>query len=339
MMKKAIVVLLCSLIAANVIAQSNRFLIAFGSCNDQDRTQEMWNEIIAQHPDVWIWVGDNIYSDFKNPAGRPALYQKQKSNADYQRLIATCQVTGTWDDHDYGVNDGGKNYGLKKQSQQLAMDFLGFDKNNPVRHHEGIYNSVEYGRGKQKIKIINLDTRTFRDTVLRENYVDTLSGKKMYRMLPNLSGDILGEHQWAWLKQELKNTSAKVVIVNSSIQVLPRQHRFEKWANLPKAKERLLSLLSESGKNIILISGDRHVAEFSKTQMANGKALYEFTSSGLTHTWAEPWKEDNEFRIGELVIEKNFGIIQIDWKGSEPTIEMRVMGLRQQVFNKVSFSF
>ncbi|MFM8744261.1 MAG: alkaline phosphatase family protein, partial [Cytophagales bacterium] len=61
--------------------------------------------------------------------------------------------------------------------------------------------------------------------------------------------------------------------------------------------------------------------------------------SGLTHTWAEPWKEDNEFRIGELVIQKNFGIIQIDWKGSEPTIEMRVMGLRQQVFNKVSFSF
>lgn len=318
--------------------QNNKFIIAIGSCNDQDRPQEMWKEVIAQHPNVWIWMGDNIYSDFKKPEAREALYEKQKSNPDYQKLISTCSVTGTWDDHDYGVNDGGKNYGLKGEAQRLAMQFIGFEKNNPVWNHEGIYNSVEYGLEERKIKVINLDTRSFRDTVYRQNYFDSVTNKKLYRMVPNKSGDMLGETQWAWLAQELKNTTAKVVIINSSVQVLPAQHRFEKWSNLPQARERLLKLISDSQKNVIIISGDRHIAEYSKLKLANGKNLFEFTSSGLTHTWAEPWTEDNDYRVGPLVIQRNFGIIEVDWKNKAPNITMKIMGLRHKVFNEVSFS-
>jgi alkaline phosphatase D len=33
-------------------------------------------------------------------------------------------VIGTWDDHDYGLNDAGKEYSGKVFSQRLMLDFL-----------------------------------------------------------------------------------------------------------------------------------------------------------------------------------------------------------------------
>ncbi|MEM1358390.1 MAG: hypothetical protein AAGF89_09335, partial [Bacteroidota bacterium] len=39
------------------------FVIAFGSCNNQRRAQDYWPVIGEKKPDVWLWLGDNIYSD------------------------------------------------------------------------------------------------------------------------------------------------------------------------------------------------------------------------------------------------------------------------------------
>ncbi|MCR9083112.1 MAG: alkaline phosphatase family protein, partial [Cyclobacteriaceae bacterium] len=35
--------------------------IAFGSCNRQNRPQPLWQPIVSDNPDLWIWMGDNIY--------------------------------------------------------------------------------------------------------------------------------------------------------------------------------------------------------------------------------------------------------------------------------------
>ena len=37
--------------------------IAFGSCNKQDKDQSFWSVIQAHNPDLWLWLGDNIYAD------------------------------------------------------------------------------------------------------------------------------------------------------------------------------------------------------------------------------------------------------------------------------------
>ncbi|MFN3939545.1 MAG: alkaline phosphatase D family protein, partial [Chitinophagales bacterium] len=87
-------------------------------------------------------------------------------------------------------------------------------------------------------------------------------GKKVY--LPNTSGDILGEAQWQWLENELKNSTADVHIICTSIQIIPEQHRFEKWSNFPKARERMFALVQRyKPGQVVFISGDRHIAEVS----------------------------------------------------------------------------
>ncbi|MFY8036906.1 MAG: hypothetical protein ACOVMQ_07045 [Cyclobacteriaceae bacterium] len=99
-MKSLSMCLLVLLYTLQLTAQSKETIIAFGSCDDEDEPQEMWKEVIAQKPIVWIWGGDNVYADTHDMNVLKAKYDKQKSNPDYQKLMRMCTITGTWDDHD-----------------------------------------------------------------------------------------------------------------------------------------------------------------------------------------------------------------------------------------------
>jgi len=321
-------------------SQKNETVIAFGSCDDENRPQELWNDIVKQKPALWIWGGDNIYADSGDTLNLKARYTKQKSDPGYQQLLKTCSVTGTWDDHDYGTNDGGKYWPHKDESKRMALWFLGFPTTNPVWNHPGMYNSMTLGEGQTKIKIINLDTRYFRDTVYKVYYKPPGTEKKEYKYEPNLTGDVLGETQWKWFEDEIKNSDAVFFIVNSSIQFLSDEHRFEKWANFPSARKRFLDLLAKLNKNVLIISGDRHIAEFSKISLPGIKTpVYEFTSSGLTHTWPEKWPENNKYRVGELIVQKNFGLLKIDWHKKDFTVTMQIRGKDDQVFQEEKISY
>ncbi|MGC4023120.1 MAG: alkaline phosphatase D family protein [Cyclobacteriaceae bacterium] len=308
-------------------------IIAFGSCSDQKRPQELWPEVVKQKPVIWIWGGDNVYADTGDTTQLKAMYAKQKSDSGYQKLLKLCPVTGTWDDHDYGTNDGGRFWPHRDDFKKLELQFLDIPKTNPVWSHQGIYNSMTLGKGKDKIKIINLDTRYFRDTLVKVYYKPEGTEKKEYRYQVNEAGDILGEAQWKWLESELKNSDASFFIINSSIQALAEDHRFEKWVNFPQARQHLLEVLAASKKRILIISGDRHIAEFSKVDLPGSDfPLYDFTSSGLTHTWPEKWVEENRHRVGNIVIEKNFGIIKVDWHKKDFKVTLQIRGKNDQVF-------
>ena len=121
--------------------------IAFGSCSDQKRPQPLWDDIVAQKPDLWVWLGDNIYGDSESMDTLRAKYAQQKANPVYQQLRQSTSIIGVWDDHDYGVNDGGKEYPKRKESQQVMLDFLDVPANSPLRTQEGAY-SVAYLRAE-----------------------------------------------------------------------------------------------------------------------------------------------------------------------------------------------
>lgn len=289
--------------------------LAFGSCNRQDLPQPLWKPILADQPDLWIWMGDNIYGDSPNMDTLKAKYARQNGVADYQALKAQAPIIGIWDDHDYGINDGGKFYAQKKESKDLMFDFLDVPADAPERTHEGAYSSHLYGKGDDLVKVILLDARYFRDTLERIN--------RVYQI--NENGKVLGEAQWKWLENELKSSPAKVNLIISGIQMLPTEHAYEKWANFPKERERLLDLISKSGaKTPILLSGDRHIAEIMKLRderFPNG--IFEITSSGLTHTWSEVGEEANQYRIEDLIAKLNYGLAQIDWEKNQITFEVK----------------
>jgi alkaline phosphatase D len=291
--------------------------IAFGSCSRQSLPQLLWDDIAAQKPDVWVWLGDNIYGDSENMDTLRAKYAIQKSNPVYQQLRQSASIIGIWDDHDYGVNDGGKEYPKRKESQQVMLDFLDESANSPLRKQEGAYSAHSYGPKGQRVKVILLDARYFRDPLKKENKIN----------VPDPSGDILGETQWTWLEKELTSSDADVHIIGSGIQVLPEEHVYEKWANFPTARKRLLDLLGKTKpKGALLISGDRHMAEVSKTDVPGlGYALFDITSSGLTHVSA-PHDEANRYRVGPIVSKLNYGLITINWNAKPLTATVQING-------------
>jgi len=303
-------------------------IIAFGSCNKLDKPQNIWEAVSANHPQLWIWLGDIIYGDTTDMRALAKMYKTQKNNPGYKSLRQTAQVIGIYDDHDYGANDAGATYPFKKQSKKILMDFLDVPLRAPVRRREGAYTSYTFGTAPQSIKVIVLDTRYFRDSLQADP-------TKQRRYLPNLEGDILGEEQWKWLEEELQNSTANLNILCSSIQILPDEHAYEKWSNFPASRKRLLSLIYQiQPKNLLLLSGDRHMAEISRMDIQGlPYPLYDFTSSGLTHIRSTK-DEPNRYRVGEMQVKRNFGILKIQWNNDRPVVTMQIRGLQNELFQE-----
>lgn len=280
--------------------------IAFGSCNRQREPQDYWATIGNHHPDAWLWLGDNVYSDTDDMVRMAADYEQQKTAPAYAAFAAaTPLIYGVWDDHDYGLNDGGKEWPHKDAAKTEMLRFLDVPEDAAVRSRAGGYQSYLIGAGAHVIKVILLDTRYFRDPVAPPTEAGHRYGK-------NKDGDILGEAQWAWLEAELTGSSAAAHVIASSIQVLPQEHGYEKWENFPAARQRLLALLATTRPRMpLLLSGDRHLAEISNV-LVGDYPVYEITSSGLTHSY-EAANEPNEHRISPLVGVKNYGLLHYVW--------------------------
>lgn len=305
--------------------ESADFTIAFGSCNKQNLPQPLWEPIISNNPDVFIWGGDNIYADTEDMNKMEQDYKIQKSNPGYQKLSSSTPVLGTWDDHDYGKNDAGAHWEYKEESQQEFLDFLDVPQNDERRQREGVYHSQLFKQEDGSVNVILLDTRYFRSDLMK-------SQEKGKRYDANRKGTVLGEAQWKWLEGELKNSKADFNVIVSSIQFLSAEHGFETWGNFPEEMERLIGLISSSAaENIVLLSGDRHISEFSKTEIPSLKyPLIDFTSSGLTHTYTSFSGEPNQYRVGEVVSDLSFGLLFFDFREKKITMQMRGVGNRLQ---------
>ena len=280
--------------------------IGFGSCNRIDLDQKIWDVIANQSMDAWVWLGDIVYTEEENMNDLALKYSIQKSLPAYRKLSSKANIFGVWDDHDFGKNDGGSEFRKKQQSRDLLFDFLDLSTDHPARSRNGAYQSYCFGVERQKVCLYLLDVRYF-----KEEYEKDLGLKQRYK---KNNGSLLGEEQWRWLEKELLKNDAEVNLLAGGIQLISSEHAYEKWANFPKARQRLLNLLKENKiKNPIYLSGDRHFAEVSVIELLPNYKLYDITSSGLTHSYEDLEEEFNSKRISPLITSKNFGMIRWNW--------------------------
>ncbi len=280
----------------------------------------MWDPILSNEPQVFIWGSDIIYSDTYDMSIMSNAYQKMKNDSAYMNLKENLSVLGVWDEHAYGLNDGGANYSQKDSVQQIFLDFFDVDSLDNRRKQKGIYNSKLFKIDDYSINIILLDTRYFRSELTKDP-----EGKKRYIPNNNSESTMLGTEQWNWLENELTSSKANFNIIMSSIQFLSYEHGFESWGNMPNEINKMEEILAGSNaKGIILLSGDRHIAEISKANVPGMTyPLIDFTSSGMTHSYDTFKGESNPYRVSEVVSKKNFGILRIDLTNNLVKMEIR----------------
>lgn len=314
--------------------------IAFGSCNDAKR-QSLWGRMREIQPDSLIMLGDNVYADTKVGAGPGGMdlvfgskfidatkrdfeenYRLLKEDSDFIELVemvggysAEGRLLATYDDHDYGINNGDRSFANKNDSQTAFWNFLEVAEDSPLRSQDGVYNSrtitVPIGGRDFVYKVIMLDTRSNK----QEQHFPSLSKQENAALVE--TGDFLGEAQWQWLEQEMADDSVDMILLGSGIQVIPTDKILEEaWHEFPNARKRLLALIQLTREhytpNVFVLSGDVHTGEVlqgkwhceeqeedrgaggEKEEAAAMRHFYEFTSSGISHTFTrttrkKPW--------------------------------------------------
>ncbi len=278
------------------IVKADSIKFGLGSCLDQDYPQPIWQSIQNEDLNYFIFLGDNVYGDVPSGSLRKMrrAYQKQKSIL--PDFLDEINILSIWDDHDYGINDGGSDYRNKQRSQKMFLDFWEIPKDDLRHKREGIYFSQEEIFFNKKFKLIFLDTRYFRSE---------LKGRKgRYAKNNEPNATILGIEQWKWLEDQL-NQDFDFLMIFSSIQIIPQDHGFEKWDNFPKERDKILNMIKKYKDQTILFSGDRHRSGIYKKD-----GIIEVTASSMNKPGSTLFETDN-YLIGKTYPQANYSILEI----------------------------
>lgn len=325
LVKQLLLLVLLYAFVPHTLAQTTT--IAFASCiNDERPNHPIWNVLLDSHPEVTIFMGDNVYLNLTKFNANSTMeefdadYDRLAKMTTFQALRESSQILAIWDDNDYGQRDGDGSFELKEISKQKFLKFWKIDPNSARAKRAGNYDSVWIGEGEQKIQVILSDTRYFRSSWKRDSNAKECSSGNIVPM-EDRDATMLGAAQWNWLEQQLKEPAALRIFV-SGIQVIPVDHCFERWAGMPHERHRLLQLLSQANSRTIILSGDRHLAETSRFSQGIDRELLEFTSSSLTSRIGWGVDEKNRYRMTDDNIRvNNFGLLTVDWQQAELTVE------------------
>ena len=300
--------------------------IAFGSCGSQNNELPIFNTVALHQPDLFIFLGDNIYGDTEDMQVLRNKYNQLGNKQSYINMKNNTSILATWDDHDYGWNDAGKYYEYKEESKEIFLDFFEEPITSTRRQHPGIYHSEICTINDKTLQIILLDNRTFRSNLLKyggevdddDRYTYSLD----YAPHTNSDSTLLGNEQWIWLEKELQK-NADLRLICSGTQFGIEYNGYEAWANFPHEQQKFIDLIKQTNANgVVFLTGDVHYAEISKIEEEGIYPIYDFTSSGLSSTWE--FSTPNINRIKGPVMENHFGLLTINWEEIDPKIDMEV---------------
>jgi alkaline phosphatase D len=285
------------------------FRIAFGSCCriQFDPDQRIWDTVRALEPDMFLWLGDNIYADSDQPAAIADLYGRGRVVPRLEPLLRGTPQLATWDDHDFGYNDSDGLSPFKAQSLEVFRRYWANpsygEPGNP-----GVYFRQHYGG----VDFFVLDGRYHRDPTDKP---DT-AAKTM-----------LGAAQKAWLKRELKAsvTPFKVLAIGGGWSSAEREDGGDSWGAYLTERNELFDFIRDQDiSGVVCISGDSHMGELNciPRSAQGGYDLYDFCSSPLAQMPANKnVRQTPELRVRDTWMRSvNVGLMRFDMTGDVPTL-------------------
>jgi alkaline phosphatase D len=288
------------------------FSVAFGSCARyaRDSEQPIWNAVRSHAPDVFLWLGDNIYGDTLNPAALAEEYRRQRDVSTFRPFGRSVPQLAIWDDHDYGLNNHDRSNPIRDGALAAFRTYWA----NPsygLTDVPGVFFRYRYGA----VDFFMLDGRYYRDA----NDAPDVPGKTM-----------LGAAQLAWLKQELAGSNAvfKVLACGSGWSKA-KGPGGDSWSAFLHERNALFDFIRERKiGGVVLLSGDTHVGELNAIPWSErgGYDFYDLVSSPLAQECGDEWPN----RSPEITIRRvharsaNFGLLRFELEG-EPRLSYQLM--------------
>jgi alkaline phosphatase D len=297
------------------------FTVAVGSCayvNEPfwDRpgrgygdSMMVFKTLHEQKPDLMVWLGDNTYTregDWNTKSGFQHRYTHTRSLPEMQPLLASTHHYATWDDHDYGPNDGDRSFWNKEMASE-TFDLFWANPNGKPLGKGSVVNTFGWG----DCQFFMLDDRWFR--------------------APNNSKDstraFFGEEQINWLIDALTYSKANFKIITCGGQIINDARMYENYAVYPVERRKLIDRITAAGiSGVFFMSGDRHHAELSKLDRPGTYPLYDLTTSPLTAGTHNPGNEPNTLRVpGTLYNGRNFALLKLSGPAKERVMKVQVM--------------
>lgn len=310
----------------------SRVLVA--SCLDEEKEESaVVRRMASERADLVMLIGDNVYGDRDGPkpitpdADLTELresFSDLSKRMDFRSLRAAHPMMVAWDDHDYGLNDGGREFDYRRLAERIHEKYWGLDTKD-VGSWPGTYYARTFGPEGQRTQIIMLDTRFFRSSLMDTDDYNK-PGKERYIPSTDPQQDMLGNDQWTWLHNQLTKPADLRLIV-SSIQVLPTDgHGWEAWSRLPLEQKRLYKVVRDTeAKGVVFVSGDRHSAFLYEDKTALTYPVAELTTSSINVAFADSTSEKDRAQIGQGFTRENFGSISIDWSAGEVDLSIHDM--------------
>ena len=268
---------------------STAFRMAITSCMHIKRAQRSWNLLLAEQPDLHLTVGDTHYADTTDPTiqlQHHVAYRRKKEFANVLRQVPTYAI---WDDHDYGPNnsDGtaeGKEFSLAGWKQTWPNPASG------TPDTPGAF--FKFSRGDVDFFVV--DGRYHRSP----NELPDNDKKRM-----------LGDAQFEWLLNGLKNSKAKFKIIASG-SVL-HHSKVDGWRIFTFSRHRLFDAIKKHKiSGVMYIGGDMHQSLVWQHHESDrvGYPMIEIMSSGITN--------------GK---DLSFATIDFDTNVDDPTARVRII--------------
>jgi alkaline phosphatase D len=289
----------------------------------------LFEEMAKDKAAFMLWLGDNWYTrevDYYSEWGLWYRAQRDRALPVLQSFLKAMPHIATWDDHDFGPNDIGKNYILKNTSREIWKNYWC----NPSHgeNEQGIYTLYTHG----DVDFFILDDRWWRSA---DRMIDSVDGKH------NPEKTMLGKQQMDWLKNALSFSNATFKIIVNGSQVLNPVSPFDKLLNFAAEYEELMSFLKSNKINgVLFISGDRHHSEIIKVDRSGSYPLYDITVSPLTagtHKFGGP-EAKNAFRVFGLDEKQNYARFNFSGKRDARQLTVEFIGLKGEKLGEWSIN-
>lgn len=296
-----------------------RVVLGLGSCAPSV-PDPIWTQIVDEGCEGFVLLGDTPYIDDDRLAVAREKHRAFLVQPEIARMARSMPVWGTWDDHDFGRNDGhgdfpGKHVARLAFTEYRANASFGQDAaGRPQRARFGEARGIHTSFRRGPVEVFLIDPRWFSRTA--PSWADPSQPT------------CIGAAQWAWLREGLRASTATFKLLATGMIWDDKQNpEKDDWHTYRHERDAILDLVrDERIAGVVLIGGDIHVSRALRYRDRVGYDLWQFITSPMHGSTIPSLDVPHPDLVHHAVEPHVFLRLAVDGTVADPTLEAEWIG-------------